>query len=50
MLITRLKPKEEVLPLLPEKVFVLQCHGCREISFPVSEAEELTRALLDACR
>ena len=34
MLITKLKPKEDILSLLPEKVFVLQCHGCKEVSFP----------------
>ena len=48
MLVTKLKSKEELLSLLPEKVFVLQCHGCKELSFPEREAEELTRALLDA--
>ena len=50
MLVTKLKSKEELLSLLPEKVFVLQCHGCKELSFPDQEAEELTRALLDAGR
>ena len=46
MLITKLKSKEELQSLLPEKVFVLQCHGCAEVSFPEQEAEELIRALL----
>lgn len=50
MLVTKLKSKEELLSLLPEKVFVLQCHGCKELSFPEREAEELTHALLDAGR
>ena len=50
MLVTKLKSKEELLSLLPDKVFVLQCHGCKELSFPEQEAEELTRALLDAGR
>lgn len=50
MLITKLKSQEELLSLLPEKVFVLQCHGCGEVSFPEQEAEELIRALLDADR
>lgn len=50
MLITELKSKEELLSLLPEKVFVLQCHGCKEVSFPEQEAEELLQALLDAGR
>ena len=50
MLITELKSKEELLSLLPEKVFVLQCHGCKEVSFPEQEAEELLQALLAAGR
>ena len=50
MLITKLKSREELLSQLPEKVFVLQCHGCREVSFPVQEAEELMRELLAADR
>lgn len=50
MLMTKLKPKEELQSLLPEKVFILQCHGCGEVSFPEREAGELTRALLDAGR
>ncbi len=50
MLITKLKSKEDIRSLLPEKVFVLQCHGCREISFPDQEADELIRELLAAGR
>ena len=50
MLITKLKPKEELLALLPEKVFVLQCRGCAEVSFPEQEAEELIGELLAAGR
>ena len=50
MLITKLKSKEDIQSLLPERVFVLQCHGCREISFPEQEAEELIRELLAAGR
>ena len=50
MLITMLKSKEDIQSLLPEKVFVLQCHGCKEVSFPEAEAEELTRQLLAADR
>lgn len=50
MLITKLKSREDIWSLLPEKFFVLQCHGCREISFPEPEADELTRELLDADR
>lgn len=50
MLITKLKSKEDIQSLLPEKVFVLQCRGCGEISFPEQEADELTRELLAADR
>lgn len=50
MLITRLKSKEDIQSLLPEKVFVLQCRGCGEVSFPEQEADELTRELLAADR
>ena len=50
MLITKLKSGEDLQSLLPEKVFVLQCRGCGEVSFPEQEADELTRALLAAGR
>lgn len=46
MLITKLKSKEDIYSALTEKVFVLQCRGCGEVSFPEREAEELTRGLL----
>ena len=38
MLITELKSKEVLLTQLKGKVFVLNCHGCREIRFPEAEA------------
>ena len=50
MLITKLKSKEDIQSLLPEKVFILQCHGCGEVFFPEQEADELTRELLAADR
>ena len=50
MLITKLKSGEDLQSLLPEKVFILQCRGCGEVSFPEQEADELTRALLAAGR
>ena len=50
MLITTLKSKEDIQSLPPEKVFVLQCHGCREVSFPEAEADELVKELLAADR
>lgn len=50
MLVTKLKSAEALLSLLPQRVFILQCHGCKELSFPEQEAGELTRVLLDAGR
>ncbi len=48
MLITELKSTETLRGLLHGKVFVLNCHGCREIRFPEQEADafqaELTAA------
>ena len=34
MLITELKNKDVIKSLISGKVFVLNCHGCREIHFP----------------
>ena len=48
MLITELKPKETILPLAEGKVFIINCHGCKEIHFPEKEAEELQKELSDA--
>ena len=45
MLITELKNKDTILSLITGKVFILNCHGCREIHFPEQEAEELQREL-----
>ena len=45
MLITELKNKDFIKSLLTGKVFVLNCHGCREIHFPEHEAEELLKEL-----
>ena len=39
MLITELKSTETLAGLLHGKVFVLNCHGCREIRFPEHEAD-----------
>ena len=45
MLITELKAKETILSLVTGKVFVLNCHGCKEIRFPEAEAEALQAEL-----
>ena len=46
MLITELKNKETILSLLEGKVFVIVCHGCREIHFPEHEADALLAELV----
>ena len=45
MLITELKNKELIQEALKGKVFILTCHGCKEIHFPEREAEELITKL-----
>ena len=47
MLITELKNKDILHSQLQGKVFVLICHGCKEIRFPEHEADELVKALSD---
>ena len=39
MLITELKAKDTLLSQLKGKVFIINCHGCKEIRFPEKEAE-----------
>ena len=48
MLITELKAKETVEALAQGKVFILNCHGCKEIRFPEREAHALQKELADA--
>ncbi len=48
MLITELKAKETIEALVSGKVFIINCHGCREIRFPEKEANELQKELMDA--
>ena len=48
MLITQLKDKETILSLLEGKVFIINCHGCREVRFPEEEAVELRKELAAA--
>ena len=47
MLITELKAKETILSLVTGKVFIINCHGCKEIRFPEKEAEELQKELVE---
>jgi electron transport complex protein RnfC len=48
MLITELKAKETILSLVTGKVFIINCHACKEIRFPEKEAEELQKELVEA--
>ena len=48
MLITELKAKETILSLTQGKVFIINCHGCREIYFPEHEADALQKELAEA--
>ena len=48
MLITELKAKETILSLAPGKVFIINCHGCKEVRFPEKEADDLQKELADA--
>ena len=50
MLITELKSKEALDAMLPGKVFIINCHGCKEVSFPEAEAEASEKELLAAGR
>ena len=47
MLITELKSKEILDSLTQGKVFIINCHGCKEVSFPEKEAEEFEKSLGD---
>jgi len=46
MLITELKAKETIEALCGGKVFIINCHGCKEIRFPEHEADALQKELL----
>ena len=48
MLITELKSKETILSLIKGKVFIINCHGCREICFPEHEADALQKELAES--
>ena len=50
MLITELKSREALDGLIPGKVFIINCHGCKEVSFPEAQAEALEKELLAAGR
>ena len=45
MLITQLKSKETIASLVSGKVFIINCHGCKEILFPEQEAKALQKEM-----
>ena len=46
MLITQLKAKETITSLTAgKKIFIINCHGCKEVHFPEKEAVELQKGL-----
>jgi len=47
MLRTQLKAKETIESLISGKVFIINCHGCKEVGFPEKEAEALEKELQD---
>ena len=48
MLITQIKAKETIVSLVEGKAFIINCQGCKEVRFPVKEAEELQKELVEA--
>ena len=48
MLITKLKAKDAIDALVTGKVFIVNCHGCKEVSFPEKEAEALQKEMCAA--
>ena len=48
MLVTELKPKSSILPLLGEKTFIVCCEGCRELDFSGTGPAELINDLRSA--
>ena len=46
MLITELKSKETIVSLVSGKVFIINCQGCKEVSFPEKEAKELQNEMM----
>ena len=45
MLITEMKSRETLDALVSGKVFVINCHGCKETQFPEAEAAEYQKTL-----
>lgn len=45
MLRTQMKAKQTLESLISGKVFVINCHGCKEVGFPLEEAEGFQKEL-----
>ncbi len=48
MLMTKLKDTASLKTLITGKVFILNCHGCKEVGFPEKEADEFQKELCSA--
>lgn len=46
MLVTKLKSADTIKALIVGKVFVINCHGCKEVGFPEKEASEFQNELV----
>ena len=46
MLVTKLKSADTIKALIVGKVFVINCHGCKEVGFPEKEADEFQNELV----
>ena len=47
MLMTQMKSKETLESLISGKVFIINCHGCKEVGFPEEEAAAFQKELQD---
>ena len=47
MLITKMKSEEAIASLASGKVFIINCHGCKEVGFPEEAAKALQKKLDD---
>lgn len=45
MLITQLKAKETIESLVKGDVFIINCHGCKEVHFPEKEASQIQKEM-----
>ncbi len=43
MLITKIKAEDSIVNPLGNKAFIINCHGCMEVSFPMEEACEIQK-------